>query len=104
MRSQTSILMGHRPLALSLELFSARGRCGDRRPCIAQRDPHVGVGTRLALDEPVAGLPPEQDALVLIVEDVVAVVGGYGKNSMTFVVLVTNYSHEQRLARPARLD
>src|SRR4249920_3102316 len=80
------------------------GRCGDCRPWIAQRDPHIGVVPRLAFDETVAGLPPETNVLGLIVEDVVALVGRHGQHSMTFALLVTHHGHEQRLARPAGLD
>ena len=64
----------------------------------------LGVGLRLALDETVAGLRPEQDVLVLIVEDVVALVGGHRLHGMTVVLAVAYDGHEQRLARPAGLD
>ena len=47
-------------------MCSARGNRSDRRLLIAERNPDVGVGLRLAFHELIASLRPEQDALVLM--------------------------------------
>jgi hypothetical protein len=44
-------------------MCSARGNRSDRRLLIAERNPDVGVGLRLAFHELIASLRPEQDAL-----------------------------------------
>src|SRR5262245_53721788 len=62
--------------------YSARRGCADRRSRIQQRDPYVGIGLRLALDESVAGLPPQQYFVLLIVEHVITFVGCHRQHSM----------------------
>src|SRR5438477_4732673 len=47
-------------------LPSAGGGGGKRRARVAERDPKVRIGLRLALDVAVAGLRPEPDLFVLI--------------------------------------
>ena len=85
-------------------MCSARGNRSDRRLLIAERNPDVGVGLRLAFHELIASLRPEQDALVLIVEDVLALVGSHGQYGMTLVLFVAHHGHQQCLPRPAGLD
>src|SRR5947209_20360772 len=53
-------------------LSSARGGREARRPHVAERNPHVRIGLRLPLDEAVAGVRPQHDRLVLIVEEQLA--------------------------------
>jgi hypothetical protein len=85
-------------------MCSARGNRSDRRLLISERNPDVGVGLRLAFHELIASLRPEQDALVLIVEDVVALVGNHRQYGMTLVLFVAHHGHQQCLPRPAGLD
>src|SRR5947209_19775372 len=77
------------------------GRCVGRR---ANRRPYVLVGLRLALNEAITGLRPRPYLVAHVVENEVAFVGLHGQNGMTFVVLVLDHGHEQRLARQAFLD
>jgi hypothetical protein len=81
-----------------------RGGGGGGRSRIAQRHPHIGVGLRLALDEAVAGVRPQDDILGLVIEHVVAAVGLDGEHGVAFVLLVAHHRDQQRFARPARLQ
>src|SRR5262249_37925028 len=56
------------------EVFSRRS---NHRLGINQRNPYVGIGLRLALDESVAGLCPEQDVLFLIIQHIIALISGH---------------------------
>ena len=58
----------------------------------------------MTLDEAVACLPPEQDVLVLIVEDIVALISNHGQHSVTFVLVSAYHGDEQHLPGPAGLD
>ena len=63
----------------------------------------MGAGLRLALKKMVASLRPEQDVIILIVEDVIALLCSHRQDGMTFALFVTYHGHEERLARPAGL-
>src|SRR6516225_10126307 len=80
-----------------LWLPSARGRRGNGRARVAQRDPKVWVGLRLALDEVIAGLRPEQDVGALVVQDELALVGLDRKHRVTVAVEVADHRHQKRL-------
>src|SRR6185503_8069746 len=80
-----------------------RGGGGDRRARIAERDPVVRIVLRLALDEAVAGVRPEQNLLFLIVEDEVALVGLDREYGVAIALLVAHHGDQERLARPAGL-
>src|SRR5579885_483222 len=55
--------------------FLTRARDVIRRAIVAERDPHIRIGLRLALDEVVAGLRPGENFVLLVVEDIFAFVG-----------------------------
>src|SRR3954452_8861334 len=57
---------GSRVSVVLLYLLFAGARGGDRWSAIAERDPHIGIALRLALDKAVAGLGPGHDAFVLV--------------------------------------
>src|SRR4051812_24413018 len=94
------------PLFGIMPVFSMLAGAGrsDRRPGVAKRDPDVGIALRLALDEAVAGLGPGHDALVLVVEDELALVAFYRQHGVAFALLVAHHRDQQRLARPSGID
>jgi hypothetical protein len=57
----------------------------------------------LAFYELIAGLGPEQNVLVLIVEDIVAIVGRHCQHGMTFVLFATVISNASR-GQPDRIS
>src|SRR5215510_13313534 len=73
---------------------------GDRRPAVTERHPDIGIALRLALDEAVAGLGPEQDAFVLVVENELTLVGLHRQHRVAFAFLVAHDGDQQGLARP----
>src|ERR1700683_3737550 len=88
------------PLFLSQ---SVRG-CGERhRARFAERDPYIRIGLRLALDEAVTRVRPQQHVVGLVVEDVFALVAFDREHGVAVVVLVTHHGDQERLARPAGL-
>ena len=72
--------------SLSMPALQRDGRGGGRRARIAERRPSVRIGLRLALHEAVAGLRPEQDLLVLVVEDELALVGLHREHGVAVAV------------------
>src|SRR6266568_4427861 len=84
-------------------LHSARGGSGNRRTRIAERDPDVRVALRLAFHKAVTGLRPEQDLILLIVEDELALVGLDGEHRVAFALLVAHHRDQQRLSGPSGL-
>src|ERR1051325_10410318 len=84
--------------------LGARASGGGRRPRIAQRNPMVRIALRLALDEAVAGLRPEQDLFGLVVEHELALVGLHREYGVAVALLVAHHGDQQRLARPAGPD
>src|SRR5262249_21151402 len=89
------------PRSLRCERKSPRTDRRDRRLLIAERDPDVDVVLRLPFDEPIPGLVPEQDLLVLVVEDEFALVALHRQHRMAVAALVAHHRDEQRFARPA---
>ena len=91
-----------RPRALRSfrRLLTLRGH-GQRGRQVAERDPDVGIGLRLALDEAIAGLLPGQHLAFLIVEDVFAAIRLHGQHGVPVALLVANHGDQQRRARPA---
>src|SRR5262245_9176242 len=88
---------------VSTPCWSARRRSGDRRAVVTERDPDILVRLRLPLDEVVAGLRPEQDLILLIVEDELALVGLHGEHGVALAFEITHDRDQQRLPWPARL-
>ena len=82
---------------------SAR-RCDvSRRARIAERNPNVRIGLRLALDEAIAGVRPRQNFGFLVVENEFAPVGADGQDSVAVTLFVAHDSDQKGASRPAEL-
>ncbi len=70
---------------------------------LAERNPYIRIGLRLAFHKAVASVRPQQNVVGLIIKDQFAAIGFDRENGMTVAGSIAHHGDKQRLARPSRL-